>query len=337
MTTARENVKKLSEKTRSLFNKASASYGPFYGLYRGKVINNIDPMELNRLLVDVPTLPCSIASFAYPQAAYGGIQVGMVLTPPMGANVWVKFENGDPSYPIWVGCFWTEGQKPVMAELPTQQLLSTGSLNAMVNDIPGEAEFLVELGPPGVEVPVTISLNTEAVTMTVGDVVFTATPEEVSALMEPTNAMFTNEAIMMEASGEINMTSPEIAVTGNTSIVGAVEVTGNVEQTGAVEIEGNVEQVGAVEIEGNVEVAGAVELEGNLNVVGAVEIEGNLNIAGAATIEGDVALLGACEIAGDMAIAGAIEVAGDIALAGAMEIAGAMVSVAYSQGGLNTI
>jgi hypothetical protein len=26
--------------------------------------------------------------------------------------VWVEFEAGDPSYPIWVGCFWADGQVP---------------------------------------------------------------------------------------------------------------------------------------------------------------------------------------------------------------------------------
>ena len=28
------------------------------------------------------------------------------MIPPIGAGVWVEFEQGDPDYPIWVGCFW---------------------------------------------------------------------------------------------------------------------------------------------------------------------------------------------------------------------------------------
>jgi hypothetical protein len=28
------------------------------------------------------------------------------VPPPIGANVWVEFEQGDPQMPIWVGCFW---------------------------------------------------------------------------------------------------------------------------------------------------------------------------------------------------------------------------------------
>lgn len=309
----------------------------FWGLYRGKVINNIDPLELNRLEVEVPTIPGSAASFAMPCAPYGGFQVGMVLTPPIGANVWVEFENGDPSYPVWVGCFWTEGMKPALAELPTQQVFSTGSFNAMINDIPGAAEFLLEWGPPGFGVPCTLSINTEAVTFTVGEVVFTVTPEEASALMEPTNIIMTPEGLTVEAAGDVNVTAPEISVTGNVTQTGAVEITGNTEITGAVEIEGNVEIAGAVEVEGNVEIAGAVEVEGNVEIAGAVEVEGNVNVLGAVEIEGNIGIVGAVEIAGDVALAGAMEVAGNIALAGAIEVAGAVVSPVYSPGAGNML
>jgi cytoskeletal protein CcmA (bactofilin family) len=321
----------------NIFSQASSTYGPFYGVYRGKVLNNIDPMELNRLTVDVPTIPCSIASFAAPASPYGGIQVGLVLTPPIGADVWVKFENGDPSYPVWVGCFWTEGMKPVLAELPTQQVFSTGSFNAMVNDLPGEAEHLLEFGPPGFGVPVTVSLNSEAVTFTVGEVIMTITVEEVSAVMASTDFLFTNENILATTVGEVGVTAPEVSTTGNGSLQGELMITGTVNQVGATEITGNVELMGALEVQGNVEIAGAVEIEGNVEVLGAMEIEGNVEVAGAIELEGNLGILGATEMAGDIAVLGAIEVAGDIALAGAIEVGGALVSVAYTPGGLNTI
>ena len=41
---------------------------------------------------------------------------GTFVRPRIGANVWVEFERGDPDKPIWVGCWWGEGQIPVMAE-----------------------------------------------------------------------------------------------------------------------------------------------------------------------------------------------------------------------------
>jgi len=304
----------------------------YWGKWRGIVVSNLDPLELNRLLVEVPTLPSLATSYAMPCSPYGGIQVGMVLTPMIGANVWIEFENGDPSYPVWTGCFWLEGEKPELAELPTQQVFVTGSLQAMINDIPGAAELFIELGPPGLEIPVTLSINTELVSLTVGEAVFTCNTEEASALMEPTNIVLTAEGVVVEAGGEVNVTAPEISIEGNLSQVGAVEVEGNVDVTGAVEVQGNVNVTGAVEIEGNVEIAGAVEIEGNVEIAGAVEIEGNVEIAGAVEVEGNIAIVGAVEVAGDVALAAAIEIAGDIALAGAIEVLGAVVSAAYSPG-----
>ena len=43
--------------------------GKFYGKYRGKVLENIDPLELGRILVDVPALDGLEASWALPCAA----------------------------------------------------------------------------------------------------------------------------------------------------------------------------------------------------------------------------------------------------------------------------
>jgi uncharacterized protein involved in type VI secretion and phage assembly len=31
---------------------------------------------------------------------------------PAGTGVWVEFEAGDPSYPIWVGCYWGDNEAP---------------------------------------------------------------------------------------------------------------------------------------------------------------------------------------------------------------------------------
>jgi cytoskeletal protein CcmA (bactofilin family) len=304
----------------------------YWGKWRGIVVSNIDPLELNRLLVEVPTLPSLATSYAMPCSPYGGIQVGLVLTPGIGANVWIEFENGDPSFPVWTGCFWLEGEKPIIAELPTQQVFVTGSLQAMMNDIPGEAELFIELGPPGIEIPVTLSINTELVSLTVGEVVFTCNTEEASALMEPTNILITAEGVVVEAAGEVNVTAPEISIEGNLTHTGAVEVEGNVDVTGAVEVQGDVNITGAVEVEGNIEIVGAVEIEGNVDIAGAVEVQGNVNVVGAVEVEGDIAVIGAIEIAGDVALAAAIEIAGDIALAGAIEVLGAIVSPVYSPG-----
>jgi hypothetical protein len=82
----------------------------FYGKYRGTVINNVDPEMRGRLMVSVPDVlgltPSSWAEPVVPLAGPTGPPMGVYLVPPIGAGVWVEFEHGDPSYPIWSGCRW---------------------------------------------------------------------------------------------------------------------------------------------------------------------------------------------------------------------------------------
>ena len=42
----------------------------------------------------------------YPCTPYAGKGVGFMFVPPKGAHVWIEFEDGDPSKPIYSGCFW---------------------------------------------------------------------------------------------------------------------------------------------------------------------------------------------------------------------------------------
>ena len=92
----------------------------FYGKYRGTVVNNLDPMQVGRVLLQVPVvLGSSPSSWAMPCVPVAGIQAGCFVVPPIGSQVWVEFEQGDPDRPIWTGGFWgTVAEVPVMAIAP---------------------------------------------------------------------------------------------------------------------------------------------------------------------------------------------------------------------------
>lgn len=77
--------------------------GKRYGKYRGKVVNTTDPMLLGRVRVQVPeALGGEGSVWAVACVPCGGTQA----LPPVGAEVWVEFEAGDVSRPIWTGCTW---------------------------------------------------------------------------------------------------------------------------------------------------------------------------------------------------------------------------------------
>jgi uncharacterized protein involved in type VI secretion and phage assembly len=94
-------------------NERSTDPLRFYGKYRGVVANNIDPQQMGRLKARVPEVLGELESgWALPCVPYAGVGSGQYTVPEPGTNVWIEFEAGDPSYPIWSGCWWGEAQLP---------------------------------------------------------------------------------------------------------------------------------------------------------------------------------------------------------------------------------
>jgi predicted Zn-dependent protease len=40
------------------------------------------------------------------------------------AAAWIEFEGGDVSYPIWVGCYWRDGEIPQEAKADVKTIIS---------------------------------------------------------------------------------------------------------------------------------------------------------------------------------------------------------------------
>ncbi len=116
----------------------------YYGKYRGTVMQNIDPMQMGRIQVIVPDVSAVLpSSWAMPCVPIAGKQMGSYFVPQIGSGVWVEFEQGDPDYPIWTGCFWgSAAELPVLAlagnPVSPSIVLGTGLLNTVaVSDLPG--------------------------------------------------------------------------------------------------------------------------------------------------------------------------------------------------------
>ncbi|TVR51412.1 MAG: baseplate assembly protein [Puniceicoccaceae bacterium] len=116
----------------------------YHGKYRGMVINNVDPMQMGRIQVMVPDVSnIAISSWAMPCFPVAGIQMGIYAVPPIGAGVWVEFEQGDPDFPIWVGCFHgSSAEVPTLARVVPPAIdgitLQTTLQNGIsINDVPG--------------------------------------------------------------------------------------------------------------------------------------------------------------------------------------------------------
>lgn len=76
----------------------------FFGKYRGICLNNIDPLLRARLKVQVPdVLGIAESNWAEPCLPFAPGETFGVTTPPPGTALWVEFESGDPTMPIWSG------------------------------------------------------------------------------------------------------------------------------------------------------------------------------------------------------------------------------------------
>jgi uncharacterized protein involved in type VI secretion and phage assembly len=124
----------------------STSRQPHFGKYRGMVLSNIDPMQMGRLQVQVPDISGLMpSSWAMPCFPVTGKQMGMWVLPAIGSGVWVEFEQGDPDYPIWTGCFpGSAVDVPALAlagnPASPSIVLQTGLQNTlMISDMPGPA------------------------------------------------------------------------------------------------------------------------------------------------------------------------------------------------------
>jgi uncharacterized protein involved in type VI secretion and phage assembly len=117
---------------------------PYWGKYRGTVVNNVDPLMIGRIMAIVPAVSgVALSSWAMPCVPVAGIQNGTFAVPIPGSGVWIEFENGDPDYPIWTGCFWgSAAERPALSQLVPPGVpgftYQTPLQNGItVNDVPG--------------------------------------------------------------------------------------------------------------------------------------------------------------------------------------------------------
>jgi uncharacterized protein involved in type VI secretion and phage assembly len=117
----------------------------FFGKYRGTVENNVDPRQLGRIQFSVPTvLGENRLNWAMPCVPYAGPDVGFFAIPPVGANVWIEFEGGDPDFPIWTGCFWDSGDVPTSPAVAEKKVLKTDVGTVTLDDTPGAGGLTIE-------------------------------------------------------------------------------------------------------------------------------------------------------------------------------------------------
>jgi uncharacterized protein involved in type VI secretion and phage assembly len=121
----------------------------FFGKYRGVVSDNMDPLVSGRIRATVPdVLGDKESGWALPCFPVSGNGMGFYGVPSKGAGVWVEFEQGDPDYPIWSGC-WAGSMADIPSEVITALgkaivLKTAGGNKIVLDDTPGIGGITLE-------------------------------------------------------------------------------------------------------------------------------------------------------------------------------------------------
>ena len=190
-----------------------------FGKYRGKITSIRDPDKLGRVRVEVPAiLGDGKSSWAMPCTPYAGKDIGLFTVPPVGSNVWVEFEAGDPDHPIWSGCFWGKGELPQQNDQQADQqdqikFFKTEGIACTLSNLDGNKGVTLEVKKPVVERPLKMIFNADGVEINNNNETVVTITKDVIKLDNRANSTLTvaiDDIQLKEKSVEINMTPSTI-------------------------------------------------------------------------------------------------------------------------------
>ncbi|MBW8860263.1 MAG: hypothetical protein JF570_11220 [Caulobacter sp.] len=105
----------------------------YFGKYRGSA-TEVDATTMRIKALVPAVLGATPSGWCEACVPYAGPQVGVVMLPEVGSGVWIEFEGGDVSYPIWVGCYWRDGETPPDADADIKAVFTKTGLLAFDNN-----------------------------------------------------------------------------------------------------------------------------------------------------------------------------------------------------------
>ena len=120
----------------------------FYGTYRGIVEKVGDGADLGYIRVKIPEVYGEeLSPWATPCVPFAGAKHGFVMLPEKGGGVWVCFEAGCVSKPVWTGFWWGKDELPEPGGTETRALITTKGHKLVLDDDGGEIKLEHADGP----------------------------------------------------------------------------------------------------------------------------------------------------------------------------------------------
>lgn len=102
-----------------------------FGKFQAVVKENVDPSQIGRIKALIPAFGNTVTDWALPCIQPNQVGALGQAIPAVGSCVWIEFEGGDQSRPIWTGCFYSRADEtPAILKTPVRhQLLDRPALS----------------------------------------------------------------------------------------------------------------------------------------------------------------------------------------------------------------
>jgi phage baseplate assembly protein gpV len=173
------------------------------GVVVGRVINLLDPLMLGRVQVQLPAIDAlDLSPWARVATPAASMASGFYWIPGLQDEVLVAFEQGDLNAPYIIGCLWSAVMVPPLpSPIPQIRMLRTPLGNQIMFT---EAPPTITITTAGMKE--TIAMTPAGIQIIAGANIINMTPDGITITGSPN--------INLVASGQINITAPDVTVLG---------------------------------------------------------------------------------------------------------------------------
>jgi hypothetical protein len=176
----------------------------YYGIYRGTVESVEEGDNLGIISVKIPDVfgPSHTVSRVRPCSPFAGDKHGFVAIPEPGDGVWIQFEAGKTSLPVWIGFWWASGEIPEPKGKLVRSFITTKGHKFVLDDDQDEVTLLHSGGNASIEM----------------------SSSEIKLAVGPTASLkITSSEIAIEASpvGSVKLTSSGVEIANGAMKIGA--------------------------------------------------------------------------------------------------------------------
>ena len=147
----------------------------FFGKYRGLVRAVGEDDELGFITAIVPEIfgdELELKRCA-PAVPFAGSSHGLVALPEVGDGVWIEFEAGNASKPIWSGFWWADDEIPEPRGPLVRTFITTAGHKLILDDDAGEVKLQHSDGAE-------MTMTAGEITITIGNAAVTWSDNEIS-------------------------------------------------------------------------------------------------------------------------------------------------------------